>query len=447
MSSRRWIGLVGDRPRGSLIAGLAFVIAIVNLVSAATPADAAGPAARTGRLVGPVDVQGGSHPRIVARLPLDAGNWTVFATGVLRNTTLDATAHPALCRLSLGGSSDQILASPARRDRGGSRQSLLLLHAAHLESAGHATLRCAAPGSAIGDIVIEDIRIAALRTAALGVTRELGAEIFYGNADATSQVRLLKGNDALVPFGVRTVATSSLPAGAWSVTAKATVLHASDAMGELRCWLSVSVGDASVADVAATDTPGDRIPIALDGLHSASGASDARLQCQDLSDGGTTGIRDIRIAAYRATAIDSRELDPDARFDATPAWVKPVVYVGHETEYRTVPVADGFRTLNRLSLPPGDWVAVATGILTHAAAGRADVACRVGRGSFDEVSLRLGPADTVGQGQPFVLSWAGTFTERDMVRFQCRSTGTDVGLYYLSFTVYKVGSLGTLSLR
>jgi hypothetical protein len=379
-------------------------------------------------------------------MPLGAGDWLVLATGVLRNTTRDAVAHAVVCRLRVGSSADQILASPRRRGGGGSRHSFLLLHAAHLERDGRATLRCAAPGSSRGAVVVEHLRMTALKTAALGITHELGSEIFHGNADAASQARLLIGNDALVPFALRTVATASLPAGRWAMTAKATVLHASDTLGELRCFLEVTVADAGVAAVAAVDTPGDRLPVALDGLQSSSGPSAVPLRCQDLSDGGTTGIRDIRIAAYRATAIDSRELDPDASFPATPAGIRQVVYVAHETENRTIPVSTSFRAMNGLSLPAGSWLVVATGVIPHAGGGTADVTCRVGRRSFDEVSLRLGAADTMAQQQPFALTWAGSLTARNTVRFQCHASAANVSVYYLSFTIYRIGSLRSVPL-
>lgn len=404
---------------------------------------------RSGKLAGPVDIRGGATPGVVARLPLGAGNWTVFAKGVVRNTTPDAAAHRVLCRLTLGGSSDRVHASPVRRSRADSRQSFLLTHAAHFDAASRATLACVAPGSSTGDVVVEDIRMVAFRTAGLGIQRELGTEIFYGNADAMSQVRLLKGNDALVPFDIegRTVATLTLPAGHWAVTAKATVLRPSDAEGTLRCFLVTDDGTASVANVTATDSPGDRIPIALQLLHSADALSQARLRCQDLSDGGTTGIRDIRLVAYRARATEDRELDPGAMFGPTPGSIRPVAYGAEETESRYVPDDVRYRTINRLSLPAGSWVAMAMGVMIHADDGRADVDCRLGRGSYDGVAFRVGGAAAVGNEQPFALVWTGSFGERRTVRFECRSSDGDTRLIYLVFLVYKVGTLSSHSLR
>ena len=286
----------------------------------------------------------------------------------------------------------------------------------------------------------------AFRTAALGVQQELGSEIFYGNADALSQVRLLKGNDALVPFELRTVATMSLPAGRWAITAKATVLHPSDAEGALRCFLSAGSESASVAHVAGTDAPGDRSPIALQLLHSAGASSEARLRCQDLSDAGTTGIRDIRLAAYRARAIERRELDPGATFGPTRV-VKPVVYAATETEYRAVPRAGRYRTIDRLSLPAGSWLTLAMGMLTRSATGHADVDCRVGRWQLRRRRAATGWHGAIGTEQPFAIAWAGSFGERRTVRFQCRSSEAHAGVYYLSFLSYRVGTLRTMSLR
>jgi hypothetical protein len=447
MSARRRPGRVLEALVPTLLC--AVLMASAAIVVASGPTAAAGtPVMRTGARAGPLDVRGGSALGTVASLALERGNWTVFATGTLRNTTSSTTARPVRCRLALGGGTDLVLASPAPRERGDSRQVFLLTQAAHLDTGAAALLRCGAPGSASGDVVVEDIRMAAFRTAAL--VRQRGAiETTYGNADALSQVRYRIGLDALVPGEIRTVATLPLPAGRWAITAKASLDQPTPSdPGTLRCAVAVG-GDygVTVGTVAGEGRPGDRIPIALEMVHSDAAPFEARLECQDLSDRGTTHIRDIRLVAYRARAMASQELDPWAAYAAFPAWVKPVVLAGYDRAYREIPADVGYRTINRMTLPGASWVVVAAGIMEQGAARRRDISCRVGRGGDQaDVHLRLGPRGSASAGQPFAITWAGTFGARRVVRFQCRASGSDVGIYYFTMLAYKAGTLRSLPL-
>ncbi len=145
--------------------------------------------------------------------------------------------------------------------------------------------------------------------------------------------------------------------------------------------------------------------------------------------------------------MEQHELAPGATFGPTPGWVRPVVYGATETENPALVAGRSYRTINRLSLPAGSWVVVATGMMSHAGAGRASVDCRIGRGRHDGVRLRLGAGDTVGGEQPFAIAWAGSFGERRAVRFQCRSDASQTGLFYLKYVAYKAGTLRTGSLR
>jgi hypothetical protein len=428
----------------ALLAFGAAGVAVQPAVAAETPV------MRAGELAGPLAVRGGSKLGTVAGLSLGRGDWTVFAKGVLRNTTRDATPHPVRCRLVVGGSGDQVFASPVRRDRGGSRQVFLLTHAAHLDISATATLECGAPRSATGDVVAEDIRMVAFKTSALGIKHESGSEIFYGNADAISQVRVLIGNDALVPGDVRTVATLALPAGRWAITAKASLDQPEPAdLGALRC--SVEAGTdygVTFGIVAGEGQPGDRVPIMMEMVHSDGSSFEVRFDCQDLSGRGTTHIRDIRLVAYRARAIASQVLDPEASYGAFPAWIKPVVYAGHDLDLREIPPDAGYLTINRMTLPGGDWVVVATGTMAQSVVGRPDVSCRVGQGiDRDKVDLRLGPIETVGEGQPFSIVWTGSFDGQRAVRFECRASSSDVGIYYFTMLAYKAGTLEATSLE
>jgi hypothetical protein len=259
-----------------------------------------------------------------------------------------------------------------------------------------------------------------------------------------SQIRLLIGSDALVPGEIRTVASLPLPAGRWAITAKASLDQPAPLdQGTVRCAVGIGTDyGVTVGSVRGHGQPGDRIPIALDMVHSDDSSFEARLDCQDLSDGGTTHIRDIRLVAYHARAIASQELDPSATYSDFPAWMKPVVFAGYDSDLREVPADTGYATINQMSLPGSNWVVVASGILEHGADQRRDVSCRVGRGlDHDDVDLRLGPAGTSSASQPFAITWAGSFSGQRAVRLQCSANGTDVRIYYLTMTAYKAGTL------
>jgi hypothetical protein len=396
-----------------------------------------------GELAGPVPVLGGGGFGTVASLSVAPGNWAFFAKGVLRNTTGSPTARPVRCRLAFGSGRDLVLASPAARDRGGSRQVFLLTHAAHIDTAATAILSCGAPGSRTGDIVVENVRMVAFKSAALG-RRKGTLETTTGNADAMSQVRLLIGGDALVSGEIRTVASLPLPAGRWAITAKASLDQPTPRdQGTVRCAVGIGTDyGVTVGSVRGQGQPGDRTPIALEMVHSDDASFEARLDCQDLSDGGTTHIRDIRLVAYRARAVANQELDPSATYSDFPAWMKPVVFAGYDRNLREVPADTGYATINQMSLPGASWVVVAAGIIEQGAAQRRDVSCRVGRGSdHDDVDLRLGPEGTASASQPFTITWAGSFSGQRAVRLTCSADGSDVRIYYLTMTAYKAGTL------
>ena len=399
---------------------------------------------RAGELAGPVAVRGGSRLGTVAGLSLGRGTWTVFAKGVLRNTTRDVTAHPARCRLVVGGSGDEVLASPMRRDGGGSTQAFLLTHAARLDAAATATLECGAPRIATGDVVVEDIRMVAFRTAALGIKHESGRSLLRqrgrdqpGPAARSGTMPSCRATSApWRPWPSRPVAGRSPPKPASTSPSQAD-------LGALRCALEAGTDyGVTFGIVAGGGEPGDRIPIMMEMVHSDGSSFEARLDCQDLSDRGTTHIRDIRLVAYRARAIASQVLDPEASYGEFPDWIKPVVYAGHDLALREVPPDAGYRTINRMTLPGANWVVVATGVMAVSVSGGPDVSCRVGRGrDNDMVDLRLGPVETVSEAQPFSIVWTGSFQDRRAVRFQCRASSSEVAVYYFTMLAYKAGTL------
>jgi hypothetical protein len=432
------------------VTSCAVLLALATTAITAAPVAAAEtPVIRTGSLTGPVDVRAGAQPRTIAELPLTSGNWTVLAKGVLRNTTRSTQARPVRCRLTAGGSSDLVLASPMRRERGDSGQAFLLMSAAHLDARGTARLACAAPGSGTGAVVVEHIRMVGFRTSALGVRRPGAEEVVYGDADAVSQVRLWTAGDAVATDHNLSVATFALPAGRWAITAKASVAHASDGSGVVRCILVAGLDSgATYAEVSGDGDPGDRSPVAVEVLHSAASPFMATLDCQDLSSGGTTAIRDIRLGASRAMAIASEALDPDAAFGPFPAWIKPVVYGGHDNAFRAIPVGSAFQTINSVTLPGAKWVIVAQGFVIGGGSDRTDVSCRLGRNTDQDVTrLRVAENEATGRGQPIVLVWTGSFANDALVRLQCRSSRVTAQLGYLTVVAYKAGTLRSMSLE
>jgi len=404
---------------------------------------------------GPFPVVGGSHPAQVAHLAIGAGNWTVFAKGLLYNTTSEVlVSRPVRCVLAVAGAvSDIALASPLGGGADSSREAFLLTLSVHQTSAGTASLRCAAPGSATGEIVVTWIHMAAFKTAGLSMGPLGESYQQFGNTAGPSQVYQVRSKVSVsLPEGAEgPVASIILPAGNWAITAKATVIETSSSSSAVfSCSLS-SPGDLDRIR-GAVDLGGavaDRLPIALEQVHHFGASGSVVLNCATTLAGGTTKIRDIRITAYKTTGLVNKNLQVDPNFAAFGPGVKPVVDAGFVDGPIPITGDSSFHPMAGMSLQAGKWVIVVKAYLENTSATTFRlVRCRVGPGSgWDIVELQLPSNGTIDKIQPLVLAWSGSFAARKKVIFSCRADGAGVTVNWIKMIAYKAGTLQTVPIH
>jgi len=246
------------------------------------------------------------------------------------------------------------------------------------------------------------------------------------------------------------VASITLPAGNWAITAKATVFETTASSATFSCSLS-SPGDLDRIRGAVNPAGhvADRLPITLEQVHQFGSSGNVDLNCASTDTGGATKIRDVRITAYKTTGLLNKNLQVDANFAAFEPGVKPVVDAGFVDGPIPITGDSNFHPMAGMSLPAGNWVLVVKAFLDDSTAtGFRLVRCRVGAGTkFDIVELQLPLNGTIDTLQPLVLTWFANLAQRTKVIFSCRVTGTDVNVDWVKMIAYKAGTLQTVHLR
>jgi hypothetical protein len=294
---------------------------------------------------------------------------------------------------------------------------------------------------------VQWIRMVAFRTAGLSIAPLGDPYQQFGNTTGASQVYQVRSKVSVgLPQGPEgEVASITIPAGKWAITAKATVYETSADAALFSCSLS-SPGDLDRirAVVDPVGLVADRLPIALEQVHQFGvGGGNVVLNCASSNPGGSTKIRDVRITAYKTTGLLNKNLQVDPHFAAFEPGVKPVVDAGFVDGPIPITGDSNFHPMAGMSLAAGKWVLVAKAYLENTSATDFRlVRCRVGRGStWDIVELQLPPSGTIDKIQPMVLVWSGSFAARAKVLFSCRTNGTGVNVNWIKMTAYRAGTL------
>ena len=447
-----------ERSRPSLrVRAIAIAVTVMSVVMF-VPAPFAGattvqPVMRAGKLVGPVDVQGGSTFGTVAHLAVPRGNWTFYAKGVLRNTLAElSTFVPTGCRLTAGAEADEIRAAPIGAGGDSSREAFLLAVSHHFDSDGRALLRCGSAGST-GDIVVENIRIIAFKTGALTVRNlRVGGQAAFGSPG--SRTRAITGFDqgpVSMPGNSTeaAVATLRLPAGRWSVTAKAVAQSAAPSSGATWTCRLTAGGDLDRIAGANNAEGGiaDRLPLALQVIHTFGSGDAVVLLCASGQPPGTDELRFLRLTAIRAGAYRNQDLATSQHFAPIPDDQAPKVYSGFYDGPADVTASSTFTQVTSMSLPPGHYLMTAKAWVDNTVNTFPLVRCRLAAtGKYDEVDLQMSPIGTIDHIQPFVLALHRTFSERSDVRLLCQESNVGVQLNYIKITAYAAETLQTARL-
>jgi hypothetical protein len=440
----RWLASLS-----SLAIGLLLAAGVAGTATASPPT----PLVRAGAVPGPVAVAGGNTKVQVAHLDLTAGNWTVFAKAELDNTTAALlTLRPTNCVLLVGTASQLVSATPLGAGSDSSRQPFLLTVAAHLNAAGHASLRCSAPGSATGAIKIKGIRMIAFQTTGLTLAEQHHVYTYYGPPNATSHVYQvnLVGSVAIDSASDVDVADMVLPHGNWAVTATGS-LYATGASGTtVTCTTTAGFdNDATFTTLGPVNTVTDRRGIVGQLVHTyGAGGGTVRFACASGSTSNGTRIRQVRLTAYRADVLQNQNVGVDDTYPSEPATANPLVVGGWIDGPIHLSNAAGLHTVADEKLHPGTWVVVAKGWLEQTAASAALVHCQLGTASaHDAVDLMLPGVYTVDNNQFLDLAWYGTLTATTKVALSCHIPGGAVDAHRLKLTAYRVGTLQRQGLR
>ncbi len=181
MTGRRWMAA-----RAALLS-VSMVALVASTAFAGTPGGA--PDVRTGRLSGPIQVKVTSRQGTIATVPLTLGNWTVLVKGVVRVIDPISTPHRVRCQLTVGGRSDAVELLPTGGNGSSSTVPFLAVRSGHVTAGGKAVLKCNAPGSTAGQVVMERIHASAFRTTALRVELIGGAVVDFGPQGSRSRRR------------------------------------------------------------------------------------------------------------------------------------------------------------------------------------------------------------------------------------------------------------------
>jgi hypothetical protein len=434
----------------------AFLVGVSSVAAAGDPqtviASSTQPVARTGSVKGPINVHGGSTLKQIAHMALPSGNWTVFAKGDLKNTTLAAlTPRPVVCKLMLNGVSDRIQASPLGAGVDSSRESFLLTLSAHLTAGAAASLRCAAPTSTTGAIVVRWVRMVAVRTVYMVLGKIGGSTTSFGDYHSPRVVREVHSTGTItVPLGTEAeVGGIDLPDGAWSIHAKATILSGSGAsnFANVKCTLIEGDYDRITASVGKSGQVADRLPIALQMVHQSLSPGHVALTCASSNAANNTRIRDIRITAFEGDLTNDNLGVTDAY--PSPGVLAPVIDAGFDDGPTYIPATSSYDPIRDQKLPAGKWLVIGKAWLDNPASSyQPMVRCRLGPGSGDDtVELKMPVVGTADHWQPFQLIWSGSLATTSKVTLSCRSPDPGIAVHWIKLTAYKVSKLKTVTIR
>lgn len=423
---------------------------LLAVIAGSVPTTAATlPEVRGGRLAGPLPIAGGTQLRAVARLPLGAGDWTVLAKGVVRNTTPDLfVVRRATCVLSLGSVATPTQVTPIGADDASRTIPFLITVSRRLARPGVALLRCKVPGSATGALTIGDIRLEAMRTAALWTAGITGPYVRHGaRTSATLTVERHASSAIPVPDLPADLAAIDVPAGSWTFLATGYVVGGTG-VGHVDCALTAGDEDHVSVPIDPAGTIADRRPFSLQMVHVFPAGGSAWLRCFDGLASSPT-IAGLRIVAIRARTLDNASLAVAHTYPGLGGATRPVVDAGY-LDGPVVLTPDGApQIVAKMKLPPGRWLVLAKLTVDETTnEGWPAVTCRLDTGDgTDRTGLRLAAYGTVDHVQPAMLAWHGRLVTGAQVNLVCTNDAPAVEASWIKLTAYLAGTMSTVPIR
>ena len=414
---------------------LAILVLLPAALGTAGTAAAASPSIVVGR-TDDIHNFGNTTPLTLAGPSLTAGTWWVTATAELDASLASTLATgEVLCQIVDSGSKaviDQTTRLPDYGHQTGRAVMSLVLSGVDTSATGwHPDLTCST--KATTSVEIRFIRISAVS----------------GSLTTSGGPRLKTASSAGATFPGDTnfhkVGSIKLPAGGWSILAKADVRNPSLSVPvTVTCRLSPSSSDTdkTAQSLAARlpSTVGTEGELAVDVAHKFTATSSVAFQCRGDSAGGFA-VSDVQLVAIQAGQLIRQPLGGAATSSGSGS---PVIDAGFRTSSVAVPEGLTLTKIASLPLSAGKWY-----VLAKASVSGADVQieCHLGNaeggGFIDDTFVR---GDSGGSTGIYLENGVDESTPVHAA-ISCTGDTTGVSLKFIRITAIKATSISFVFLN
>ena len=241
-----------------------------------------------------------------------------------------------------------------------------------------------------------------------------------------------------------TIGTLHLPAGAWSVVAKALVVNTTGESLVVRlttCRLKTgSDTDRVQLDPLGAGIDSSEQVVVLNVVHRFASAGLALLQCAADATTGDLQASFIRMSAVRAGRVSVETLGDGV---STTGSGIPRVISGHLAGPVTVANSSGVVTVGQLPVQPGPWFVSAKAFVQGAPpSGGGPFTCDlVAEGDFDRVQASADTAGHVADRTPIALTLVHVFASSGVVELKCQSFSSTLQVRSIVITAIRAGQL------
>lgn len=232
------------------------------------------------------------------------------------------------------------------------------------------------------------------------------------------------------------VASLSLPAGRWLITAKGAVTSPSAPGRFATCRLEAgSDHDDVKAQHGQLSLAGGSTPLTLIVAHRFTSAGKARLRCKSTGSTGDDKISAIKLSAMKVGKLTRRAIGGAT---STGGSGSPVVVFAFRNGDQAVPGDSAYHSLGSIPVPAGSWAFIGKAQLFHGSAGSAVIDCKLDTSAdLDEtVNSAVGTSDRA----PIGLAIEHHFAAAGSATLACRSGA----LFHVSLIKLAAIKAGTL---
>jgi hypothetical protein len=241
-----------------------------------------------------------------------------------------------------------------------------------------------------------------------------------------------------------TIGTLHLPAGAWSVVAKALVVNTTGSIFTVHVTTCRLVAGSDrdrvqLAPLGGGVDSSEQVAV-LNVVHRFAAAGLARLQCAADAATGDLQATFVRMSALRAGRVTVETIGGAA---STTGSGIPRVISGRRAGPVAFTSSDGFKNIAEMPVPAGSWFISAKAYVQPASgSGGGGFTCDlVAGGDFDQTVGDVDPAGGVGDRMPAALTVVHTFATSGAVDLECQEASNPAQVRSIVITATKAGQL------